>query len=96
MVDLVKTLQRIATDTEEKNNIFREQNRHLVEQGRLFRFNVYHGLSEVGLEEYEAVDRIAEYTQHYLGQFDTMRDLELCVKAMNSGGQRLNIMGQKG
>jgi hypothetical protein len=92
----VNTLARIATDTEEKNNIFRRQHADMVEKGRLFRFNVYHGLSDIGLYEHDAVDRIASCTQQYLNHHDTSIDIDRCVKSMSEGGQRLGIMGRQG
>ncbi|KAH0559941.1 hypothetical protein GP486_003538 [Trichoglossum hirsutum] len=96
ILDLVQTLAEIATDTEERNNIFRATHPDMVKNDRLFRFNVYHGLADVGLEEYNAVDRIADHTDHYLGQYDTAREIEKCVDAMRSGGQRLNFIGGEG
>jgi hypothetical protein len=93
---LIQTLKRIATDTEEKNNIFRLQHPQMVANDRLFRFNVYHGLSQVGLAEHEAVDRIADFTQQYLDQEETRSGIKKCVTSMITGGQRLNIAGQQG
>ncbi|OXV07447.1 hypothetical protein Egran_04789 [Elaphomyces granulatus] len=94
--DLIQTLKRIATDTEEKNNMFRLQHPQMVANDRLFRFNVYHGLSQVGLAEHEAVDRIADFTQQYLDQEETRSGIKKCVTSMITGGQRLNIAGQQG
>jgi hypothetical protein len=95
LADLVNTLKRMATDTEEKNRIFREQHRGMVEANRLFRFNVQ-GLGDVGLQEYEAIDRISGDTHHYLEDFDTSREIEKCVNALNEGVQRLGIAMKKG
>ena len=68
----------------------------MVEEDRLFRFNVYHGLAGVGLEEYENVHIIADFTDEYLEKFDTTRDVVKCVNTMKSGGQRLNYIGGEG
>ncbi|RDW58457.1 hypothetical protein BP5796_12387 [Coleophoma crateriformis] len=96
LADLVKTLKDIVTDTEEKNRIFRGAHAQMVEEDRLFRFNVYHGLADVGLEEYENVHIIADFTDEYLEKFDTMRDVVKCVNTMKEGGQRLNYVGGEG
>jgi hypothetical protein len=96
LLDLVQILAKIVTDTEERNNIFRAAHPDMVAEDRLFRFNVYHGLADVGLEEFKAVDRIADHTDHYLSQYDTTRDIEKCASAMKSGGQRLNYIGGEG
>ena len=92
----METLAKIVTDTEERNNIFRAAHSDMIAKDRLFRFNVYHGLADVGLEEHKATDRIADHTDHYLGQYDTTRDVQRCVSSMAAGGQRLNYMGGRG
>ena len=38
----------------------------MVAQNLLYRFNVYHGLSEIGLEEWQLKAKIADATETYL------------------------------
>ncbi|KAI9858936.1 MAG: hypothetical protein M1813_007238 [Trichoglossum hirsutum] len=94
--DLIETLKRIATDTEEKNDLFQKQHPSMLEHGRLFRFNVFRGLEQVGLAEHEAVERITDFTQQYLNLQATRSDIKRCINSMLEGEQRLNIMGQQG
>src|SRR5215475_6480097 len=75
ILDLVQPLAKIVTDTEERNNIFRAAHSDTVKNDRLFRFNMYHGLADVGLEEYNVVDRIADHADHYLDQYDSAQEI---------------------
>lgn len=64
--EIAKTLKEVATETERTANAF--QNRHfdLVQANRYYRFNVKHGLENVGLEEWAQRDKIVAVTRHYL------------------------------
>lgn len=68
----------------------------MIDDQRLYRFNVLQGLSDVGLEEYEAKARIAAHTDHYLRRSDTQRDVTSCCSTMAEGAQRLSYVGGKG
>ncbi|KAF2395740.1 phospholipase, patatin family protein [Trichodelitschia bisporula] len=96
LFDLARALKRIVTDTEERNDNFRRKHPEMIQNGRLFRFNVQHGLASVGLEEYQHVDSIAGHTGKYLTQFDTRLDVERCTAALKNGGQRLNYIAGAG
>lgn len=93
LLELMQTLKKIVTDSEEKNNIFRQKNLQMVREGRLFRFNVFHGLADVGLHEHEHVNLIADHTDAYLRLPDTRRDVIDCVSKMKEVGQRLDYIG---
>ena len=67
------------------------ENDAMIQNNRLFRFNVYHGLAEVGLEEYKAVNLIAAHTNTYLNAPQTRRMVNACVESLRTGGQRLGV-----
>ena len=89
-------LAQILTDTEEKNRIFRAMHTDMVENGRLFRFNVERGMGSVGLEDYKAIGRVASFTDLYLQNPDVVLSIKKCAKIMQEGGQRLGYIGGKG
>ncbi|KAI9789028.1 MAG: hypothetical protein M1816_006383 [Peltula sp. TS41687] len=96
LMNLVQTLAKIVTDSEERNRIFRSVHQDMVANHRLYRFNVDQGLASVGLEEHKLVNRIANSTDRYLDDPDVMRNIELCAQIMNEGGQRLDLLGGEG
>ena len=61
-----ETLVRLATDTEQEATLFAEDWRVAYEEKRYFRFNVQHGLQDVGLEEYTQRGTILTATDSYL------------------------------
>ncbi|ERF69235.1 hypothetical protein EPUS_01192 [Endocarpon pusillum Z07020] len=63
---LLETLQKEASETESTNQKFLGRWRNHVEQGRCFRFNVDHGLDNVGLAEFEEQDLLRAATSTYL------------------------------
>lgn len=93
---LVDALKKIVTETEDTSNAFRKRNRHMVDAGYLYRFNVFHGLAEVGLAEHEAVGKISAHTATYLRRFDTAADIERCAKSLCETGQRLGYIAGEG
>jgi hypothetical protein len=75
-------MKNIITQSERTANDFFHAHSHMVNQGRLFRFNVYHGLADVGLEEYKETARIADATQTYLEQGETGMKFRDCVNQL--------------
>lgn len=65
---LFDKLIEMATDTEKLAKEFEEEMkyRYGIEQKVYFRFNVQHGLEQVGLEEWREMDRTKVATQDYL------------------------------
>lgn len=65
---LFDKLTEMATDTEKLAKEFEEEMkyRYGIEQKVYFRFNVQHGLEQVGLEEWREMDRTKVATQDYL------------------------------
>jgi len=68
----------------------------MINADRLFRFNVFHGLADVGLAEHEAVGKVAAHTATYLKKFDTARDVERCASSLKETGQRLGYIAGEG
>ncbi|KAI9723915.1 MAG: hypothetical protein M1828_004034 [Chrysothrix sp. TS-e1954] len=89
----VKTLVKLVTDTEHRNEMFHRQHRQMIEQGRLYRFNVTQGLGTLGLEEHTNKSKIAEFTDGYLLDPVVMRSVQACASVMREGGQRLHYVG---
>ncbi|KAJ5369811.1 uncharacterized protein N7496_005903 [Penicillium cataractarum] len=63
---MTKTLAAIATQTEKTAEQFHRQQSEMFKANRCFRFNVDHGLQEVGLEEYKKFATIMSATSVYL------------------------------
>lgn len=79
---LVSQLVRIATETEETARAFSRVHGDMVGANRLFRFNVYHGLGEIGLDESREIAQIATRTRTYLRDPDVTRKAIACVTAL--------------
>ena len=80
---LFESLAEIATDTEEVAREFEEEmkHRHGAEQQIYFRFNVQHGLEDVGLEEWHELGRTQGVTREYLKRQWTQ--IERCVSQLH-------------
>lgn len=59
-----KTLVAIATETEKTAETFARDKMNM--EGRYLRFNVLHGLEDIGLEESKKIKEIAAATRHYI------------------------------
>jgi predicted acylesterase/phospholipase RssA len=66
--EVVKTLARIATDTEKKAESFYTRFEELGLGDRYFRFNVERGLRGIGLHEHSQSELIEAATESYLGK----------------------------
>ncbi|KAK3170210.1 hypothetical protein OEA41_009596 [Lepraria neglecta] len=96
LLALAKRLKDLVKDTEQTNQDFRAENNEMVRKGRLYRFNVTHGLTDVGLEEYRAVNKIAAVTDNYLDDPDIAEMVQACVDKLRSRGQRLGYASAGG
>lgn len=80
---LLKTLQEIATDTENVAREINEEMAHRFPKGDIyFRFNVHRGLEQVSLEEWKEMGRVKIATEGYLDeQWRQVRDCasQLCT-----------------
>lgn len=77
--DVVKSLKDIVVETEQTANDFYHAHRDMVQNDLLFRFNVYHGLADIGLEEYREISAIADGTEDYLEKGETVKKLSACI-----------------
>lgn len=95
-VKLIETLAKIVTDSEKENDRFRRRNKQMIDDGRLYRFNVLHGLADVKLDEWDALEDIWAHTSSYLRSIDTKREFENCAEVLKGGGQRLGYIAGEG
>ena len=77
-------LKAIATETEHTANDFHHAHRNKVQDDLLFRFSVYHGLADIELDEYKKVSAIADGTEVYLDQGETLKKLEVCIARLRA------------
>ncbi|MGK2896124.1 MAG: patatin-like phospholipase family protein, partial [Candidatus Saccharimonadales bacterium] len=50
---IIESMTKILTQTERTANDFHQSHPEMVNNKSLFRFNVFHGLADIGLEEYK-------------------------------------------
>ena len=96
LFSLAQRLKDIVTDSEQTSQDFEAANSSMVQSNRLYRFNVYHGLANVGLEEYKAANIISAHTNTYLDVPHVTRSVNTCVEGLRSGGQRLGYATLEG
>jgi hypothetical protein len=96
LISLATRLKEIVVDSEQTDRDFRMENNDMIRNGRLYRFNVLHGLADVGLEEHQAINKIASYTDRYLDHPDVFDMVQTCVNNLSLGGQRLGIRPEEG
>lgn len=80
---IVERMKEIVTQTERTANDFRIAHPEMINDNRLFRFNVTHGMADIGLEEYNEIGLIADATQHYLDNGETATMRATCVKMLS-------------
>ncbi|KAF2183704.1 phospholipase [Zopfia rhizophila CBS 207.26] len=76
------TLIAMATETEQTAERFRKDKSHLSDEGRYFRFNVWHGLEDIGLEESKKIKDIAAVTRKYLSLEEVYKQMEKCASSL--------------
>lgn len=76
---IIKAMQKIITQTEKTANTFDLTHESMSKENRLFRFNVYHGLSDVGLEEWKEKEKVVNSTQTYLRNAEVRRQTKRCI-----------------
>jgi len=76
------TLVAIATETEQTAEKFRRDKSHLDGNGQYYRFNVYCGLEEIGLEESKKRKEIAAATRRYIGSHGFLKQMQACADNM--------------
>jgi hypothetical protein len=83
---IIDSMKEIVTGTEKTHNDFFRAHEAMVDQNRLYRFNVFHGLADVGLEEWKEKEKIANATQTYLERGDNLRLADSCIKQLCKPG----------
>ena len=81
---LLHTLRDIATETETTARKSEHKWRKQMDTDKYFRFNVDHGLSDVGLEEYAKEGIMESVTDTHLRQRRIQIDLDNCTRALAS------------
>ena len=80
---LFETLRDMSVDTENVAREFKEEiGSRYAKQNIYYRFNVQHGLEQVGLEEWKELDRTKLATQAYLN--DHRAEVELCASQIHN------------
>lgn len=79
---LSETLTKMVTDTEKIAEEFADSWRGPLDKGCYFRFNVQHGLENVGLEEFNKKGEIQSTTSSYLEQRTNQLSVGRCVTAL--------------
>jgi predicted acylesterase/phospholipase RssA len=80
IVSVVQALKNIVVQTETTADDFFSDHGHMANNDQLFRFNVYHGLAEIGLEEYRERRKVADATHSYLATGETRQRWKKCVQ----------------
>ena len=73
------TLKAIATETEKTAQQFHHDKSSLDDEGRYYRFNVEHGLEDIGLEESKKKAEIAAATRRYVESQAVFRQMKACA-----------------
>ncbi|KAG7410244.1 Phospholipase A I [Fusarium oxysporum f. sp. raphani] len=76
------TLTSLATETEKTAEQFRRDKADLDNEGRYYRFNVSHGLEDVGLAESTKQREIAAATGKYVASQDVFRQMKACASGL--------------
>ncbi|KAK3935444.1 acyl transferase/acyl hydrolase/lysophospholipase [Diplogelasinospora grovesii] len=76
------TLKELATETEKTAEQFRRDKSNLDDEGRYYRFNVDHGLEDIGLEESKKKKEIAAATGRYVASQSVFKEMKACASSL--------------
>ena len=76
-IDLIKTLKKIATNSEQIAHQVAKQFQH--SSNLYFRLNVSHGLSNISLEEWKKMNEVQTHTKSYLSGVEVSRAIDNVV-----------------
>jgi len=76
---ILSTLKELATETEKTAERFHRDKSSLDDEGRYYRFNVDHGLEDVGLEESKKKAEIAAATRRYVESQGVFKQMKACA-----------------
>ncbi|MCJ1249798.1 Ankyrin-2 [Trapelia coarctata] len=88
VIDVVQALTHIALETESTADDFFADHGFMTDQGLLYRFNVFHGLADIGLDEYKENRRIADATHAYMSKEETRQQRKRCLAKLWEGGYK--------
>jgi predicted acylesterase/phospholipase RssA len=91
LLDLAHRLKDIVNETHKTAEEFEIDNPELVDDRRYFRFNVYYGLENVGIEEYRARQQIYSSTATYLETAASIRQTRQFIRETCSSGMFLQL-----
>lgn len=75
-------MKEIVTQTERTSDDFYLVHPDIVQRNSFFRFNVFHGLAEIGLGEYKEIAKMADAIQHYLNGPEIHSKVILCIEQL--------------
>lgn len=88
ILSIAQALKNIVVQTESTADDFFTDHSAMTEQDLLYRFNVYHGLADVGLEEYKESRRIADATHAYMTGGEIQRMWRKCVEKLERNAEQ--------
>jgi predicted acylesterase/phospholipase RssA len=77
--NIIEAMKSIVTQTERTADDFYRSHDIMAAKNRIFRFNVFHGLADIGLEEWKEKEKMANSTQTYLEKGEVLQKIKLCV-----------------
>ena len=86
--ELVETLKKIATNSQETAERFARDHPEFLSEGKYYRFNVVKGLESVGLEEHEKSDVVASATNTYMQKDAQADQVKSFCSTINAGPGR--------
>ncbi|KAK4031668.1 hypothetical protein C8A01DRAFT_51327 [Parachaetomium inaequale] len=82
VIGIWATLKDLATETEKTAQQFHRDKSDLDDEGRYYRFNVDHGLEEIGLEESKKKTEIAAATRRYVESQAVFKQMKACANSI--------------
>lgn len=82
MKEVIDSVARIATETEETANNFHQMHPEL--ENKYWRFNTPRGLGEIELDEAKEIGAIEDLTEHYLKTEETHQKIKACARVVGS------------
>lgn len=79
---MIRTLQRIASDTEETANMFLREHEELGHEHRYFRFSAPNGLAEISPDDMNQVRTVMNTTQDYIAQEGVYKQMSRCAESL--------------
>ena len=80
--ELLDTLVRISTDTQQTAEAFQRTHSELDDSGQYFRFNVSKGLEQIGMEDSFKKNEIMAMTDRYIQSQDVFNKMKTCCRRL--------------